>query len=290
MNIQLEASHSFIRLGHRSNQEDCRYPDADICTSNQGFYLVCDGVGGADAGEIASSTVCDVFKAGLSGFHQGDSLSLHRINKIARQAYDKLSSIQAHSVNKQMATTLTFLAFHSEGVIAAHLGDSRIYHVRPGIGLRYKSKDHSLVEKLKDEGLITEEQAQTSPHKNVITGCIMAGEGSDYHAPTIMQTNDVCAGDVFLLCTDGVHGSLPEPELIGILGDQSLSPNEKLNRIATLTSQADDNNTAVLITVHEVSGNSLPKKTQILNASDAQKKSFNLLKKLKDFICNRLKL
>ena len=134
----------------------------------------------------------------------------------------------------------------------AHIGDSRIYHIRPEVGIMYRSDDHSLVNALVRSGNITAEQAINHPQSNFITrsmSCVDAGD--DYSAATLVETTDINAGDYFFLCTDGVLDRVSDEKLLMIL-EKQVSDAEKCRELARLSADSSDNNTAMLIGVSSV--------------------------------------
>lgn len=165
MEIRLSQPFSFQQLGLRHNQEDSRFPDCDEPKASQSYFLVCDGVGGSEKGEVASRTVCDAFGEALSSFSASDELSLPDFETALDHAFAMLEA-KTDDSNRGMATTLSFAAFHRNGCFIAHIGDSRVYYIRPGAGIIYRTEDHSLVQALVRAGAITEETGKKpSPPK-----------------------------------------------------------------------------------------------------------------------------
>ena len=117
-----------------------------------------------------------------------------------------------------MGTTLTFLAICTDGILLAHIGDSRIYQFRQGKGVVYQTRDHSLVNDLIAAGELTEAEARTCPQRNVITRAVQP------HQPTMSKAtfkvipyNNVAPGDVFMLCCDGIVEQLDNNDLQQIM-------------------------------------------------------------------------
>ena len=153
---------------------------------------------------------------------------------------------------REMATTMTFVCFNADGVFCAHMGESRIYHVRPGVGIMYQSEDHSLVNALVHSGNLTPEEAINHPQSNIITRCISYVEkGMDKPSATTIQLKDVEAGDYFFLCSDGVLHCIEDDELLSILSSDK-TDKEKIYIIAEKSKDSSDNNTAYLIGVEYV--------------------------------------
>ena len=251
MKIKINQPYSFYQLGRRDNQEDARFPDSDKPENPLPFFVVCDGVGGLDKGEVASRTVCESFEETLSEFDWSEKLEVSDFENALGKAYEALSDV-VNSSTKDMATTMTFVGFHRGGATMAHIGDSRIYHIRPEVGIMYRSDDHSLVNALVRSGNITAEQAINHPQSNFITrsmSCVDAGD--DYSAATLVETTDINAGDYFFLCTDGVLDRVSDEKLLMIL-EKQVSDAEKCGELARLSADSSDNNTAMLIGVSSV--------------------------------------
>ena len=247
MVISLFQPYSFCQMGQRSNQEDCRLPDADTMSGSQFFFAVCDGVGGCDDGEIASRSVCEGFKAALDGTDWSEPFTVDDFQCALTEAYERLDGAANETGNRDMATTLAFVCFHGNGCLAAHIGDSRIYQIRPGTGIVYRSSDHSQVNNLVHAGVISPDKAETSAQRSVISRYM---EPSSEDAPrcmaTVFQTTDIQADDYFFLCSDGVLECIDDEALCSIVCSQG-SDKEKCSQIAGLCEQSKDNNTAYLI-------------------------------------------
>lgn len=251
MKIQLLQPYSFCQVGKRENQEDARFPNMDMPSADAPCFVVCDGVGGEDNGEIASRTVCEAFGKYMFQKKQTDTFTVSDFRKALSFVYAKLIEAM-HGKSMGMATTMTFLCFHEEGVLAAHIGDSRIYQIRPQVGILYRSNDHSLVNALVHSGNITPEAGINHPKSNYITRYLGRVE-KDAELPTVdvIQLNDIESGDYFLLCTDGVIQILDEETLQEILEGKE-SDEYKMKRIADICKNSSDNNTAILIPVQTV--------------------------------------
>lgn len=251
MDITLGTTYSFKRIGKRNNQEDARYPDDDSPADCAPFFLVCDGVGGSEKGEVASHTVCRAFAEILKGRDWSQDFSTDDFSKTLNYAYQELDRV-ADADHRDMGTTLTFVCFHVGGCLAAHIGDSRVYHIRPGVGILYRSEDHSLVNALVHSGNITPEEAINHPRSNVITRCISVDRKEEEWAKaTVIRINDLEVGDYFFLCTDGVLESVTDEALVEILSS-TLPDEAKLDRVAELCQASHDNHTAFLIPIASV--------------------------------------
>lgn len=255
MKISLNQAYSFTQLGHRANQEDARYPDCDTPQGEQHFFVVCDGVGGSEKGEVASRTVCDAFGKALEDFDWSRPFTTHDFERALDFAFSELERISTPE-NRGMATTLTFAAFHAGGCFIAHIGDSRVYYVRPSQGIVYRTDDHSLVNALVRAGVITAEEAETHPDRNVITRSVCVPEADqERSSATVVNIDDVRPGDYVFLCSDGVLKRLTDKALTDCLS-QPGSDATKCANIAAMSVDSDDNNTAYLVSVAAVAGKS----------------------------------
>lgn len=246
MIVDIDSIYSFHQLGERENQEDSRYPDTDHPSNETAAFVVCDGVGGCDKGEVASSTVCRRIGEILSTHKNTEKFDDDDFKYVLNQAYQSLDLV-SDSSNQGMGTTLTFLALHSNGVLAAHIGDSRIYQIRPGEGIMYRSEDHSLVNALLRSGNISPDEIKNHPKGNVITRCMGANDGvREKDDATVINLQDIATGDYFLLCTDGVSGQIDDEELLELYCSDN-TDEEKYQYLAEKCKSSSDNNTAIQI-------------------------------------------
>ncbi len=252
MFIHILNAHSFNQLGQRSNQEDARWPDSPSATDSQRFFLVCDGVGGNARGEVASQTVCMAFAKALAKTSFDGDFTNGQFAEALHQAYLALDK-RADDDNRGMATTLTFICFHGTGCTMAHIGDSRIYQIRPSEGIIYRSDDHSLVNSLVHNGVVSPEEGIDHPQQHVITRYMEAVDSEHYrHQATVMRTDNIQAGDFFLLCTDGVLHCVTDDDLLELLNDSSSTTADKMAALARRCTDSTDNNTAWLIAIDRI--------------------------------------
>lgn len=256
MIIKIRQPLCFKEQGRKNNQEDSLYPLQDTATAENKYFLVCDGVGGSDHGEVASATVSKVIGEYFSNQKLPDGILTESLFNLAlEQAYNALDAAYAKYANsfKKMATTLTFLGIHRGGCLIAHIGDSRVYHIRPGIGILSRTNDHSLVNDLLKAGELTPEQAKNFKQKNIITRAmqpLMETRDRAEFTPVI-QVQD---GDYFFLCCDGVLEHLEDEKLVEILSDTATNDAEKLAAIKKVCDDGDthDNYTCYLVPIDSV--------------------------------------
>ena len=259
MIIKIRRPQCFTEIGQKDNQEDYLWPQPETITTENRIFLMCDGMGGHDSGEVASETSATALGMYLA-IHTTENgiVSKTLFEEALSFAYDELDKVDTGAL-KKMGTTMTCLVLHRCGALVAHIGDSRIYHIRPSLadengrtGIIYQSADHSLVNDLLRAGEITEEEAKTYPYKNVITRAMQPHLEHRYQAD-IYNIDDVQEGDYFFLCSDGVLEQLTNEMLGRILSDSSLDDAGKLLAIKNVCDdKTHDNYTCWLIPVEQV--------------------------------------
>ena len=253
--MQISKPFALNEIGGRSNNEDNIFPPKGEATEAQRFFVVCDGMGGHENGEIASSAVCDSFAATLKNFNH-ENFDKTIFEEALSSAYDALDEKDgsASFSSKKMGTTLAFLHLNNRQALMAHIGDSRIYHIRKDetgkATILYKSSDHSFVNELLQSGIINEEEAATHPRRNVITR-VMQPQFEERCNADIHITSDVAAGDRFFLCTDGILESVNDTQLCRIISENT-NDEAMIKTIEELCqAHSRDNFSAYLVTVIE---------------------------------------
>jgi serine/threonine protein phosphatase PrpC len=221
--------------------------DSFLCDQERGIFAVADGVGGAEAGEVASQTAVDVLtEAFRHRLHDGEDiedlmeLAIQRANASIHQMATE------HPRFAMMATTV--VALHVEGLRATfgHVGDSRLYRLTPQGKLLRETEDHSIVEEEVRAGRMTPEQAANHPSKNVISRAL----GAEASVEVDMKTIEIEDGTSFLLCTDGITRHISDSELRDLL--VSGRPVEQVcadMKQRCYERGAEDNLTAVIVQV-----------------------------------------
>lgn len=260
MEIKIRQPLSFSEIGRKDNQEDNVYPSPKEVTVANRFFILCDGMGGHENGEVASDTVCSALGQYFETHIPADGIVTTDYFKEALEyAYDELDK-QDNGAVKKMGTTMTCLYLHKKGYLVAHIGDSRIYHVRPEntdltkgrLGIIYQSSDHSLVNDLLKAGELTEEEAINFPQKNIITRAMQPNLERRFKADVFSFT-DIKAGDYFFLCSDGILEQLTNERLCEILSDTTTSDKQKLEAIRQVCyGNTKDNFTCYLIPIDKV--------------------------------------
>lgn len=236
--------------------------DAFLVDDELGLYVVADGMGGHNAGEVASGEAVDTLHGMVkreeetlrtidrvaAGGGQGDEFlaALRRTQRLVESAVQAATYMvfglgEANPERKGMGTTLSVLLLRGECAVTAQVGDSRIYMMRDGHAEQV-TEDHTLVAWQLKKGLITAEEARHSRQKNVITRAV----GSREYVQVDTRSFPVRTGDRFLLCSDGLHGYLDEPEIAPLLAG---SLKQAATRAIDLANQRGgrDNITAVVV-------------------------------------------
>ena len=194
----------------RTNNEDA----IGIFNVDDGLLaVVCDGLGGNNAGEIASSLCVEVIYKNFKDSKEPDYLK-----KIKESIEEANKKIKEESLKKfqldGMATTAEILFLKDKTAYWGHVGDSRIYNLKNG-KLKQLTKDHSLIQKLIDEGVLTLNQAETHPNKNIIMRALGDSESVDIDLSKIkLVPSD---SHKFFICTDGVSNVISHDELEQLL-------------------------------------------------------------------------
>ncbi|MEZ4775769.1 MAG: protein phosphatase 2C domain-containing protein [Bacteroidia bacterium] len=229
MKIQISQPQGLNEIGGRAQNEDAIFPASDQSTTADRLFLVCDGVGGANKGEVASRMVVEGFSRFFAQNPPGEPISEGYLIRALRQTEAEMSwHLSQHPECQNMATTLTALCLDEEGAIVGWVGDSRIYQFRGGKCL-FKSRDHSLVAELVKQGKITEEEAEHHPRKNVILRAVK-GSGGDATDMEIRRLSDVQPGDIFFLCSDGITEQWNDARLSELFGS-GIKPDQMIGRI-----------------------------------------------------------
>src|ERR1035437_1002974 len=194
--------------------------DAVFANPNQGFVILADGMGGYNAGEVASgmatmllSTELEAAFTAKSPYELDKTSGLPYANRcvldkvaLANSAIYKTAESQPQYTG--MGTTLVMALFYDNQVTVAHIGDSRLYRLR-GEEFCAITRDHSLLQEKIDTGMITVEEARFSQNKNLVTRAL----GVDADVETEINDYPVQAGDIYLLCSDGLNDMVEDEEI-----------------------------------------------------------------------------
>jgi protein phosphatase len=244
--------HGLTDLGRkRRSNEDAFFMDDDL-----GLYIVADGMGGHAAGEVASREAVDTLygmvKRGLGKLRElvdpvseEDAQAACRLMESAVQAatYFVFSIAEIDREKVGMGTTISALLVLGDYAITAQVGDSRIYLVHDA-AVEQLTEDHTLIAWQLKQGLITPQEAERSPHKNVITRAV----GNREYVQVDTKRVPLAPGIRFLLCSDGLHGYLQDSDIPDVvrMGGQS-----SVKRFIDLANErgGKDNITAILVEI-----------------------------------------
>jgi len=235
--------------------------DNHLCNPDLGLFIVADGMGGHRAGDTASRTAVTTIEAEITRQIEGlrpvaksggtqmlfisdDPITGILVDAVRAASGAILDQSEHDPELSGMGTTTSLLFFHEGRAFYAHVGDSRIYRIRDGEILRV-TRDHSLVQEQIDAGLITQDEADRSGYKNIITRSV----GFERHIEVDTAEVDLAAGDVFLMCSDGLSNLVTVNEIRDIATKKE--PITALQFFVNLANSrgGDDNITAILVKV-----------------------------------------
>ncbi len=251
------AIHSFAvtDVGRRRKANE----DAYLRDDKMDLYVVADGMGGYAAGDVASAEAVESIygmvlrsRTTIESFRDKPTRESARLLKRLLESAVQSACYMIFGLAEQsperhgMGTTISALLLAGEYGATAQVGDSRVYCVRDGAAIQL-TEDHTLVNWQVREGIITPEQALTSPHRNVITRAV----GNKDFVQVDTQIFQVRDGDQFLLCSDGLHGYLDDDEIPYLLGFGIEEAGRRFIELAC-DRGGKDNITAVIVEAFEV--------------------------------------
>ena len=237
----------------RTKNEDSfgLFPDAS-------FYVVADGMGGHAGGEVASTLAIEVMRQSLLQTEHEDLTPLvdsegrvcigcRRLYIAVQQANSAVLAKSQQSPNLVgMGTTVVALLFENRETLASicHVGDSRVYHVRNG-DIEQLTEDHSFVQQLYREGKISAKEMKESPHRHMLTQAV----GINTLVHPALSTTQPQVGDLFVLCSDGLHGLVKEEEILQTATLHSANLQQACDALVQLANDrgGPDNCTVILL-------------------------------------------
>jgi len=220
--------------------------DAIRWDASSGWAILADGMGGHLAGEVASEMAIEVIASRLSTTKDGSLLPPDELLRTAvldaNEAIHQRAQADLHCHN--MGTTVVAVVVQEGQLHCAHVGDSRLYRFNHD-GLTQLTRDHSLVQELVDEGMLSSEEAAGSVHKNVITRAL----GLEHSVEVDLLQHPVAEGDLLMLCSDGLSDPLADTELTGLLSNGDLSSMAQELVKAANARGGDDNISLILIRI-----------------------------------------
>lgn len=215
--------------------------DAPIVSEKLRLYGVADGMGGHKGGEVASTSARDDLLRELDGKTPSVAALSGAIEEVNRQIYHQQEHDDALT---GMGTTLSVLWMSDNFVYIGHVGDSRVYLLRDG-EFRQMTLDHSLVEQLVREGVLTEEEAQNHPMRNIITRAI----GTDESVEVDVVVEERRKGDLWLACSDGLHGLVDDRQIRDAL--RQYAPEKAADVLLKAALDAGGRDNVTLVIVHD---------------------------------------
>ena len=257
---------SIFEFGQRKDdkgnphQEDCLFPKEGQFKDTDRLFLLCDGMGGHEAGEVASATVCESMSQYILSKTPDPegSFSDDCVTEAVDAAFDALDAVDKDSGNieKKMGTTMTMLKLHDKGATIAHMGDSRVYQIRIGetatdTKVLFCTRDHSLVNDLIAVGELTPEQAKTFPQRNVITRALQPHMECHLKAD-INHVLDIEPGDYFYMCSDGMLENMDDQVICNLFFKFSNDIDSLVDKLKVATDENRDNHSAILVRILDV--------------------------------------
>ncbi len=218
-----------------------------------GIYLVADGMGGHQSGEIASSLATQ----GASQFlfenvyipllYEKKTFSDEVLWQMVKDAVGEAQTRVRQAVPGG-GTTLTLMLVLGNKIFSAHVGDSRLYFLGADGMVKVRTKDHSLVKRLVDLGQITEKEASVHPQRNVLYRAL--GQAEPFEAD--LDQFSLAPGEKVMICSDGLWGLISEEQLKALMGDYTMDLNHKAHKLVQMANQAGGPDNISLILVEKV--------------------------------------
>lgn len=238
----------------REHNEDCvgfvEPASPEQAQSHGWLFALCDGVGGHDHGEVASSTAIEQMRAGFREAPAAEPLS-SMLARLAKEANLRVyeTGKQASPGGSNMATTLVACALRYDRMAVAHAGDSRCYLIRGGRAVLL-TKDHTVANEQAKLAVLSSKEAADSPMKHMLVRSL----GLDLFTTAEVSEHQIEPGDVVLLCSDGLHNSVGGSEMAALAGQPEANLNTAAKRLVALANDRDgsDNISVLLIRVRDV--------------------------------------
>lgn len=254
----------------RDKNED--YIASEWIDNQEYLFIVADGMGGHQAGEVASRLGTQTFIKSYKRCRR-EGLSVPEAMTVAIQEANSLIFIKSSGdfSKSGMGTTISVLGFLESMAHVVHVGDSRIYKISNEGGIKKITSDHTLVEKLLEDGQISEKEANEHPRKNILY--MSVGVSKKIH-PTVIKDIKVEEGDIFLLCTDGLSNMVSDRDILDVcLTNLPKDAVEKLIKKANHNGGLDN----ISVQVINIGQNEFLNKTQALEKNQSKSKNILLL-------------
>lgn len=207
------------------SMEPMRWINNEICSLGEKgtLLVVADGMGGMNAGEVASQLAIETVRDAFRPEHLTNEIMNNRysiekfMNSVITEADKRIKAeAKIHPESRGMGTTIVIGWILEGKLYVSWCGDSRAYVYNPQVGLHQISKDHSYVQSLVDKGAISKEDAFDYPESNIITSCL-SDSSTKAKPESLLQPYDVCNNDIIMLCTDGLSGMVRDNDIEAII-------------------------------------------------------------------------
>jgi protein phosphatase len=242
---------SIASIGRESNTGNKRRRNEDSFVVAPPLFAVADGMGGAQAGEVASKLAAAALEDTDPGTAGGVERVVELIQEANRRVYERSNTDPAAS---GMGTTITAALVEGTSVAFGHVGDSRAYLVREGV-MEQLTEDHSLVNELMKSGKLSPEEAETHPQRSVITRAL--GTDPDVDVDTFVV--EARENDLFLICSDGLTTMVGDEEILELLEKHHDDLDRAAKSLVAAANRAggEDNITVVAFTIGAEGGDTL---------------------------------
>lgn len=227
-----------------------RHEGEEVASRGDALFLVADGMGGHEAGDVASRLAADSIRAwftdaGVREHASESGFTTELYDRVLETNRSLLELGRNEGLAAGVGSTLTLACVRGDRLHVAHVGDTRLYRLR-GDAFEQLTPDHSWVAEQERAGLLSPDQIRNHPHRHMLTECL----GMTNAVEVFSATHDVRAGDRYLLCSDGLHGSVADPELAHLLAD-SRDPQATVRTLVDLANERSgpDNVTAIVVHV-----------------------------------------
>ncbi|MCT4782764.1 MULTISPECIES: Stp1/IreP family PP2C-type Ser/Thr phosphatase [Exiguobacterium] len=218
-----------MELAYRTDRGQVRTQNEDavliLGDEHAGIALVADGMGGHEAGEVASELVIEQFRRAFPTLPTSPMEMEQWFRDNVELANEQVLAFSKQSNLVMMGTTIAGVCWHDETIVIVHVGDSRVYALRDG-ALHQLTEDHSYVNVLKQLGELTEEEMRVHPKRNIITRAI----GSNEHVEPDFQVFAEPEFDTILICTDGLTNHLTDEDILLVL-ERPISADVKADQL-----------------------------------------------------------
>lgn len=236
-----------MELAYRTDRGQVRAQNEDavliIGDEQAGIALVADGMGGHEAGEVASQLVIEQFRRAFSTLPATPMEMEDWFRRNVELANEQVLEFSKQANLLMMGTTIAGVCWHDDTIVIVHVGDSRVYALRED-KLQQLTEDHSYVNMLKQLGELTEEEMRVHPKRNIITRAI----GSKEHVEPDLQVFAEPEFDTILICTDGLTTHLTDEEIKQVL-ERPVSADVKADQLINQANRlgGSDNITVALV-------------------------------------------